>query len=170
LHIQQYTANQSKRARRNWRRKSLLFQQLGQYRLLLVAKQYNLPSPDGPISPEAEGATLMQQANYEPVYVVPMDVDTTINEEDRLGHVDERDVREDEEVGVEEGILEIDPIVESDESEPDQFEDKVTLEEEELWKDHQGLDLRSWCLSKHLLVVRSRRFTKIEWTCDLQFD
>jgi hypothetical protein len=92
--------------------------------------------PDGPISPE--GATLMQQANHEPGYDVPMDVDTTMNEEDR--HVDEQDVREDEEVGVEEGISEDDHLIESDEGEPDQLEDKVALEEEELRKDHQGLD------------------------------
>ena len=66
-----------------------------------------------------------------------MDVDATMNEEDR--HVDEQDVREDE-VGVEEGILEDDHIVESDEGEVDQLEDKpeVALEEEELRKDFQG--------------------------------
>ena len=91
--------------------------------------------PDGPISPEA--ATSMQQANHEPGYDAPMDVDTTMNEEDR--QVDEQDVREDE-VGVEEGISEDDHIVESDEGELDQLEDKVALEEEELRKDHQGLD------------------------------
>ena len=67
-------------------------------------------------------------------YDVPMDVDTTMNE-DR--HVDEQDVREDE-VGVEEGISEDDHIVESDEGELDQLEDKVALEEEELRKDLQG--------------------------------
>jgi hypothetical protein len=63
-------------------------QQLRQCRLVLVAKQYNLPSPDGSMSPE--DATLMQRANREPVYDVLMDVD-----EDR--HVD---VREDDEVGI----------------------------------------------------------------------
>ena len=68
-------------------------------------------------------------------YDVPMDVDATMNEEDR--HVDEQDVREDE-VGVEEGILEDDHIVESDEGELDQLEDKVALEEEELRKDLQA--------------------------------
>lgn len=90
------------------------------------------PLPDGPISPE--GASPIQEAHHEPVYDVPMDVDTTMNEEDR--HVDEQDVREDEEIGVEEGIS----GDESDEGEPDQLEDKVALEEEELLKDHQGLD------------------------------
>jgi hypothetical protein len=94
------------------------------------------PPPDGPISPE--DASLIQQANQEPVYDVPMDVDTTMNEEDR--HVDEQDVREDDEVHVEEGILEDDIIVESDEGESDLLEDKVALEDEELRKDHQGLD------------------------------
>jgi len=92
--------------------------------------------PDGPVSPE--GGTLIQQANHEPGFDVPMDVDTTMNEEDQ--HVDEQDVREDEEVAVEEGISEDDHLVESDEDEPDQLEDKVALEEEELRKDHQGLD------------------------------
>jgi len=86
--------------------------------------------PDGPTS--LEGSTLVQQ---EPVYDVSMDVDTTMNE-----HVDEQDVREDEEIGVEEVISEDDPIIESDEGEPDLLEDKVALEEEELQKDHQGLD------------------------------
>ena len=66
-----------------------------------------------------------------------MDVDTAMND-DR--HVDEQDVREDEEVGVEEGISEDDPIVESDEGEPDLLEDKVALEGEELRKDNQALD------------------------------
>ena len=94
------------------------------------------PPPDGPIS--LEGASLAQQANHEPVYDVPMDVDTTMNEEDR--HVDEQEVQEDEEIGVEEGISEDDAIVESDEGEPDPLEDKMALEEEELRKDHQGLD------------------------------
>jgi DNA polymerase epsilon subunit 3 len=92
--------------------------------------------PDGPVSPE--DATLIQQANHEPGYDVPMDVDTTMNEEDQ--HVDEQDVREDEEVAVEEGISEDDHLVESDGDEPDELEDKVALEEEELRKDHQGLD------------------------------
>ena len=92
------------------------------------------PLPDGPISPE--GASIIPQDNHEPD--VPMDVDTTMDEEDR--HVDEQDVREVEEVGVEEGIPEDDPILESDEGESDLLEDKVALEEEELRKDHKGLD------------------------------
>lgn len=99
-------------------------------------KTMQLPSPDGPIS--SEGATLLQQSSHEPVYDVPMDVDTTMNEDDR--HVDEQDVREDEEVGIEDVISEDDAIVESDEGEPDLLEDKVALEEEELRRDHQGLD------------------------------
>ena len=94
------------------------------------------PHPDGPISPE--GASIIPQDNHEPIDDVPMDVDTTMNEEDR--HVDEQDVREVEEVGVEEGIPEDDPILESDEGESDPLEDKVALEEEELRKDHKGLD------------------------------
>jgi len=80
--------------------------------------------PVDPISPE--GATLLQQADHEPVYDVPMDIDGGT------------DVRE-EEVGVEDGISEDDPI-ESDEGESDVLEDKVALEEEELRKDHQGLE------------------------------
>ena len=44
------------------------------------------------------------------------------------------------EVGVEEVISEDDHIIESDEGEPDLLEDKMALEEEELRKDHQGLD------------------------------
>lgn len=44
---------------------------------------------------------------------------------------------ENEEVGV---VLEDDPIVESDEGDQDLLEDKMALEEEELRKDHQGLD------------------------------
>lgn len=75
----------------------------------------------------------MQQANHEPVYDIPMDVDTTMNEEDR--HVEEQDVREDD-VGIEEGISEDESV----EGEPDLLEAKVALEEEELRKDHQGLD------------------------------
>jgi hypothetical protein len=91
----------------------------------------------GPIS--LEGAPLLQQADHEPVYDIPMDVDDRImNEEDK--HVDEQDVREDEEIGVEDRISEDDPVVESDEGESDVLEDKVALEEEELRKDHQGLE------------------------------
>jgi hypothetical protein len=44
------------------------------------------------------------------------------------------------EVDAEEVISEDDHIVESDEGEPDLLEDKMVLEEEELRKDHQGLD------------------------------
>jgi hypothetical protein len=46
---------------------------------------------------------------------------------------------EDDEVGI---ILEDDTIVESDhdDGDPDPLEDKVALEEEELRKDHKGLD------------------------------
>ena len=100
--------------------------------------------PDGSISPE--GATVMQQGNHEPVNDVPMDVDIPMNEEDR--HVEEQDVREDEEVGVEEVISEDDQF-ESDEGEPDLLEDKVALEEEELRKDHQGLDEPSTVMLPH---------------------
>lgn len=103
------------------------------------------PPADGPISPE--DATLMQQANHEPVYDIPMDVDTTMNEEDK--HIDEQDVREDEDVGVDEVISEDDAIVESDEGEPDLLEDKVALEEEELRKDHQGLDELPTAMAPH---------------------
>jgi hypothetical protein len=44
------------------------------------------------------------------------------------------------EVGVEELVSEDEHIIESDEGEPDLLEDKMALEEEELRKDHQGLD------------------------------
>ena len=89
------------------------------------------PPPDGQIS------SLIQQDIYEPVSDVPMDVETTMNEED--GHVDEQDVREIEEVGVEEGIPEDDPIHESDD-ESDLLGDRMAWEEEELRKDNQGLE------------------------------
>jgi hypothetical protein len=105
------------------------------YVLPSSSKTVQPPLPDGPISPE--DATPIHQANDErPVDVVPMDVDTTMNEKDR--HVDEQDVREDEDEGI--FLSEDEPFFESDEGEPDQLEDKVALEEEELRKDHQGLD------------------------------
>jgi hypothetical protein len=77
------------------------------------------PIPVNPISPE--GAPLLP--DHEPVDHVPMDVD------------DGTEIR-DEEVDVEED----DPIVESDEGESDVLEDRVALDEEELRKDHRGLE------------------------------
>ena len=107
-------------------------------------KSMQPPPLDGPILPE--DAALMEQANHEPAYDVPMDVDTTMNKED--GHVDEQGVREVEEAGVEEVDL-VSDVSSHDEDELYQLEDKVALEEEELRKDHQGLDERPTVMEPH---------------------
>ncbi|KAF8811350.1 histone-fold-containing protein [Phlegmacium glaucopus] len=100
------------------------------------------PSPPRPILQESAPPPPPQQADHVPViYDVPMDVDdTAMDEQQGSKHVEDPEVREDEEVGVEDEEEEVEEPFDSDAAESDELEDKVALEEEELQKDHQGLD------------------------------